>query len=59
MQLYTKSNPKQPIASCKKCVAFNSRNLWSKRCEIEGGSQEMVVMVDQWQKFYSDNISPN
>ena len=22
-----------------------------KRCEIKGGSQEMAVMVDQWQKF--------
>jgi len=24
-------------------------------CEIQGGDQEMVVMVGKWQKFYNNN----
>ena len=26
-----------------------------KRCEIQGGSQEMTVMVGQWKKFNNGN----
>ena len=37
------SNPKQP--SCKKGAAPKTAMV-KKRCEIQGGSQEMVVMVD-------------
>jgi len=33
----------------KKCVAPR-RPLW-KRCEIQGGGQEMAVMVGEWQNF--------
>ena len=39
---------KQP--SCeKRCVAPKSQG--EKRCEIEGGGQEMAVIIVQWQKF--------
>jgi len=37
-----KSNPKQP--SCKKRVRPQIGHC-EKRCEIQGGSQEMAVMV--------------
>jgi len=39
LQKEVKSNPKQP--SCKKRVQSHNK----KRCEIQGGSQEMAVMV--------------
>ena len=37
-----KSNPKQP--SCKK-VCGPQKGYGEKRCEIQGGGQEMAVMV--------------
>jgi len=37
-----KSNPKEP--SCKK-VCSPEEGHCGKRCEIQGGSQEMAVMV--------------
>jgi len=39
---YTISNPKQP--SCKKSVRPQKGHS-EKRCEIQGGGQEMAVMV--------------
>jgi len=39
LQKVVKSNPKQP--SCKKSV----RPQKAKRCEIQGGGQEMAVMA--------------
>jgi len=42
MQLL-KSNPKQP--SCKKIMCGPKIAIVKKRCEIQGGSQEMAVMV--------------
>jgi len=30
-----------------------------KRCEIQGGSQEMAVMVDKWQNFLITTIKVN
>jgi len=40
LQKEVKSNPKQP--SCKK----SARPQKGQRCEIQGGGQEMAVMVD-------------
>jgi len=37
------SNPKQP--SCKK-VCGPKKAIVKKRCEIQGGGQEMAVIVD-------------
>jgi len=42
LQKEVKCNPKQPL--CKKSVQPPRRPLW-KRCEIQGGGQEMAVMV--------------
>ena len=42
IQKEMKSNPKQP--SCKKSVR-PSKGYGEKRCEIQGGGQEMAVMV--------------
>jgi len=42
LQKEVKSNPKQP--SCKKKCPAPKRPLW-KKCEIQGGGQEMAVMV--------------
>jgi len=42
LQKEVKSNPKQP--NCKK-VCDPEEGHCEKRCEIQGGSQEMVVMV--------------
>jgi len=42
LQKEVKSNPKQP--SCKKKGVAPKRPVW-KRCEIQGGGQEMAVMV--------------
>jgi len=42
LQKEVKSNPKQP--SCKKSVR-PQKDHWGKRCEIQGGGQEMAVMV--------------
>jgi len=42
LQKEVKSNPKQP--SCKKRVRPQKGHS-EKRCEIQGGSQEMAVMV--------------
>jgi len=42
LQKEVKSNPKQP--SCKKSVQPWKRPLW-KRCEIQGGGQEIAMMV--------------
>jgi len=39
LQKEVKSNPKQP--SCKK-VCNPQEGHWEKRCEIQGGSQEMA-----------------
>ena len=39
---YEASNPKQP--SCKK-VCGPQKGYGEKRCEIQGGGQEMAVMV--------------
>ena len=36
-------NPKQP--SCKKNVCGPQKGYGEKRCEIQGGGQEMAVMV--------------
>ena len=41
-QMYATSNPKQP--SCKK-VCGPQKGYGEKRCEIQGGGQEMAVMV--------------
>ena len=41
-KLYKTSNPKQP--SCKK-VCGPQKGYGEKRCEIQGGGQEMAVMV--------------
>jgi len=41
LQKEVKSNPKQP--SCKKGAAPKGHS--EKRCEIQGGSQEMAMMV--------------
>jgi len=38
-----KSNPKQ--LSCKKHVWRSKKAIEKKRCEIQGGNQEMAVMV--------------
>jgi len=44
LQKEVKSNPKQP--SCKKSVWPQKGHYDSeKRCEIQGGSQEIAVMV--------------
>jgi len=40
-----KSNPKQP--SCKKVCAPPQEGHYEKRYEIQGGSQEMAVVVGQ------------
>ena len=42
IQKEVKSNPKQP--SCKK-ECGPQKGYGEKRCEIQGGSQEMAVMV--------------
>jgi len=42
LQIEVKSNPKQP--SCKKGVQLQKGHS-EKRCEIQGGGQEMAVMV--------------
>ena len=42
IQKEMKSNPKQP--SCKK-VCGPQKGNGEKRCEIQGGGQEMAVMV--------------
>jgi len=42
LQKEVKSNPKQP--SCKKRVR-PQKGYSEKRCEIQGGGQEMAVMV--------------
>ena len=41
--MYCISNPKQP--SCKKKEYGPQKDYGEKRCEIQGGSQEMAVMV--------------
>jgi len=41
LQKEVKSNPKQP--SCKK--SWPLKGHCEKRCEIQGGSQEIAVMV--------------
>ena len=38
-----KSNPKQPSCKKKECGPLKGYN--EKRCEIQGGGQEMAVMV--------------
>jgi len=48
LQKEVKSNPKQP--SCKKSV-WPQKGHSEKRCEIQGGGQEMAVMVGYWQNF--------
>jgi len=42
LQKEVKSNPKQP--SCKKGV-LSRKGHCEKRCEIQGGGQEMAAMV--------------
>jgi len=42
LQKEVKSNPKQP--SCKKSV-WPQKHHHDKRCEIQGGSQEIALMV--------------
>jgi len=42
LQKEVKSNPKQPNCK-KKCAAL--KGYCEKRCENQGGSQEMAVMV--------------
>ena len=42
IQKEMKSNPKQP--NCKK-VCGPQKGYGEKRCEIQGGGQEMAVMV--------------
>jgi len=42
LQKEVKSNPKQP--SCKKWLQ-PKKGLVKKRCEIQGGGQEIAVMV--------------
>jgi len=43
LQKEVKYNPKQP--SCKKKVCGTQEGHCEKKCEIQGGGQEMVVMV--------------
>jgi len=43
LQIEVKSNAKQP--SCKKNVCSPKKAIVEKRCEIQGGCQEMAVMV--------------
>ena len=38
-------NPIQKQSSCKKNCAAPQEGYCKKRCEIQGGSQEMAVMV--------------
>jgi len=45
LQKEVKSNPKQPNCTCKKSVRPQKGHC-EKRCEIQGGGQEMAVMVD-------------
>jgi len=49
LQKEVKSNQKQP--SCKKACG----PCCEKRCEIQGGSQEMDVMIANGKNFNNDN----
>ena len=49
IQKEVKSNPKNNQAVKKVCGPQESH--CEKRCEIQGGSQEMAVMVGEQQKF--------
>jgi len=40
---------RQKQQTVKKCAAPKFQG--EKRCEIKGGSQEMAVMIVQWQNF--------
>jgi len=48
LQKEVKSNPKQP--SCKRIV-WPQKGHSEKSYEIQGGSQEMAVMVGLWKNF--------
>ena len=45
MQKEVKSDPKQPSCKKKKKKKTLKKAMVKKRCEIQGGGQEMAVMV--------------